>query len=512
MLGRIQDRLRRVSLCVTLTGIVALPLLFVSCNQPADESPRLVVVYTTCSLNKDYIAPYSADAIYTPNLKRFAEKSRVFARHHTEAGESGIAFASIYTGGDVRTHEVYHHPSRIPNEIEMLSESLHAAGYDTHFWDAHEMSSKRFNYGQGVDFEQVYQGLLRDKSAPFVRILERLAQDPTYKVAIIHNNAIPHWPYANPDMVAGFGKHYPEHTRDVDWKRASKMHLLFQEQMLELQYNYPETIEKLGLSGDDADQLAAYLEAAYKTQINILDGIFGGVMDAIREAGLEDDSLVAFTSDHGELMYRENAPFKWTHSFQLSHEVMNVPLIIRSGRLGIPSKPYDAVTRSIDLAPTLTGLLGLEFEDRPDSVDLSRAVLGKEPEPALKAWFHTSFAPEVWSEEETEQWKDITLANSLFPGYKPETIWVGLRDGDTLFKHRTLDGTNYVCEAYDLAADPWEQNDLFDPELPAHAEARTMLGEYKAGLVEAFAAHVVENDPELDEKRLEALKSLGYVQ
>ena len=498
----------------TIFLVVVLLLLGSSCGQPSDDTPRLILIYATCSLNKNYISPYNSAVDYTPNLGAFAARARVFERHHTEAGESGIAFASLYTGGDARVHGVYYHPGWIPDEIEMLSEVLREGGYDTFFWDKHEMASKRFNYAQGVDDSHVLDEMLTDRSKTFDEILDRISRDPDYKVAILHNNAVPHWPYAHPSAVKAFGRRFPDETADVDWTRVDQAYRLFEDEMLSLQYNFDETVQRLGLSDDDLAQLTAFLEASYKTQVESLDKLFGSIQDRILETGLLDDSLTVFTSDHGELLFRDNAPFKWTHSFQLSNEVMNVPLIIGSGRPRIPAGRYQGVTRSIDVLPTVAGLLGLDGSVSGDGVDLSKALRGSADEPDLIARFHTAFSPEDWSKEEIAQWADITLANTLFPGYSPDTIWVGLRSGDLLFKHRTLRGGGWVTQAFDLAVDPGETNDIFDPASPGHLAKARRLKAYKASLEAGFLEHEAMRQLELpidEQERLEALKSLGYV-
>ena len=74
-------------------------------------------------------------------------------------------------------------------------------------------------------------------------------------------------------------------------------------------------------------------------------------MRAVDERGLRDESLVVFTADHGELLYRDNALFPWSHDFQLAPEVLRAPLLIRGP--GVAPGRAEWVTRSIDLYPTI---------------------------------------------------------------------------------------------------------------------------------------------------------------
>ena len=58
-------------------------------------------------MNREFLSPYNPAVSYTPALYRFARDAAVFTRHHTEEGQSGIAFASLLTGDQATRHGVY---------------------------------------------------------------------------------------------------------------------------------------------------------------------------------------------------------------------------------------------------------------------------------------------------------------------------------------------------------------------------------------------------------------------
>ena len=96
-----------------------------ACSAP--DPPRLVIVYATCSLGTTFLSPYHPELPLTPALQRFAEQAIVFERHQTESGQSGTAFASIFSGRQADEHGVYFHPTRLPEELLMLTEVLRTA-------------------------------------------------------------------------------------------------------------------------------------------------------------------------------------------------------------------------------------------------------------------------------------------------------------------------------------------------------------------------------------------------
>jgi choline-sulfatase len=99
-----------------------------------------------------------------------------------------------------------------------------------------------------------------------------------------------------------------------------------------------------------------------------LDEQMAKVMAALLASRFKDDTIVVFTSDHGEMLGSHGDQHQ--KMYQAYEETTHVPLIVWSGkRLGGP-RTVDALTSHVDLAPTLLGLAGID----PEPV---RAVLAR---------------------------------------------------------------------------------------------------------------------------------------
>ena len=118
--------MRRGSECgcrVSRTHVLAaIALVCLACapERPSRIYPRLVVLYATCTLNKQFLQPYDADVDYTPHLAAFGRQSLVFPRHKTESGQSGLDFASLFSGSQADRHQVYSHPARIDSDVRAV--------------------------------------------------------------------------------------------------------------------------------------------------------------------------------------------------------------------------------------------------------------------------------------------------------------------------------------------------------------------------------------------------------
>jgi arylsulfatase A-like enzyme len=170
--------------------------------------PRLVLVYATCSVNENYLAPYNSRVAYTPHLREFAEHARVFARHQTEAEISGIAFASLWTGTQAMRHGIYSHPEWLDDSNYLMAEAYAERGYETYFWNAHGLASAGLNYGQGVKPEHITSRMLTGDDPGFAKLLDRLKKDPNLRAFVMTNHTVRHRGYEMGSMD-GFCARYP---------------------------------------------------------------------------------------------------------------------------------------------------------------------------------------------------------------------------------------------------------------------------------------------------------------
>ena len=158
-------------------------------------TPRLVLLYATCSLNKDFLSPYNPSITYTPSLDRFKDHALVFNKHHTETGQSGVAFASIFSGTQATHHGVFSHPTRMADGPLLIAEAFTGAGYETFAFLYHGMASARLNYAQGVSRENAHGEPLRAENEEFRLILERLREDREYRAFVVTNFTVTHGPF-----------------------------------------------------------------------------------------------------------------------------------------------------------------------------------------------------------------------------------------------------------------------------------------------------------------------------
>lgn len=110
----------------------------------------------------------------------------------------------------------------------------------------------------------------------------------------------------------------------------------------------------------------------YCELVEKVDGQLGKVLDAVRAW---DDTIVVYTSDHGDALGEHGLPFKGPFMYE---ELIRIPLVISGpGSSGLSSRRSDLVTQT-DLAPTLASMAGIAWPGKTTGFDLTQPGRARE--------------------------------------------------------------------------------------------------------------------------------------
>lgn len=185
----------------------------------------------------------------------------------------------------------------------------------------------------------------RDPSKPFFLYLSFHRPHPPYDP--------PAWAFEHylgqaeaPQVSGDWGHHWEAHRRDGDTQAA---------------------IARL------SPQMLHRARAGYYGHMTHIDHQINRILESLADFGLAEDTVIAFTSDHGEMMgdhdmFRKALPYEGS---------ARVPLIISDSRNKQASpRTVDQVVELRDIMPTLLDLAGLEIPDSVDGVSLAPYVRG----------------------------------------------------------------------------------------------------------------------------------------
>jgi len=163
------------------------------------------------------------------------------------------------------------------------------------------------------------------------------------------------------------------------------------------------TFGALGCAGNpvvktpNLDHLAAYQEQAaaragaafsealfreyircYYGMVTMVDSYMGRILDGLKRLGLEEDTLVIYTSDHGNNVASHGFVDKGVKAFYA--EVLRVPLILRYPGHIRPGSVFQCSAESVDLMPTLLDYAGAPVAAGVQGRSLRPILEGRAPD------------------------------------------------------------------------------------------------------------------------------------
>ena len=173
--------------------------------------------------------------------------------------------------------------------------------------------------------------------------------------------------------------------------------------------------------------------------VSLIDHSIGEILAALEKLGYAENTLVVYTSDHGDLMGDHGMIYKGPSPYD---GVIKVPLIIKAPGISKQGSVTDSLASSIDLASTILNVAGIRKRHHPpqiQGVDLTPVL--KDPDAKVRDCC-------LIEEDEEIGPLDIRLRHLITEDYKL-TIYAGNEDAGDI---------------YDRRNDPKEINNLWDKQ------------------------------------------------
>lgn len=418
---------RRKFLKAVGAGTASLPLRAEDVEKDGNQRPNVLLIVPDewraqalgCMGNRD---------LQTPNLDRLASEGVLFRHTLANSPVCCPARANILTGTYAGTNGMVANDLRLRESETTLGELFRKAGYHTgyigkwhldggprlpgfipvgprrhgfDFWAANECWH---NYFYGWYFRDENKPIITTKYDPegwtdlAIEFL-RGHQDRKEPFFLVVAPAAPHDPYTAPESYLK----------------------LYHPDSLTMRPNWVE-----GTKGCGRKEIAAYYAA-----ITAIDAQIGRLMQVLRELGLQENTIVFFTSDHGNMLGSHGKILKrkpWEESIRVPG-ILRYPAKVQGGGQS------EILLSHVDIAPTLLSFCGLSVPAHMQGADLSQTVLSASQEGPSSAFFQI-FGP--------------YHAGGLLHA------WRGVRTRQTMYA-RTKSGPWVL---YDLRNDSFEMNNL----------------------------------------------------
>ena len=353
------------------------------------KRPHIVLIQGD-QLAANALAPYGNKVAKAPNIESLAASGVVFANAYCNSPLCAPSRASMMTGRLPSDIGVYDNAAELPSSTLTIAHHLRLAGYRTvlagkmHFVGPDQLHGFEerlttdiypadFGWTPSWDGPDMVKDHLRNamddvRNAGVVETSLQLRYDESVAaaaVARIQDAAAPSTD-APLFLVASFTHpHDPFVITQEYWDRYDgvdiDMPTVGPLPHAERDPHSARLAEVLGF--DDARLTADEVRRArraYYGEISYLDDKVGQIIEALDDAGMLDNTVIVFTSDHGEMLGERGQWFKMSF-FDGS---ARVPLIV-SGVDVVPRKVDDVVSL-VDLLPTLVALSGRHLESTTD--------------------------------------------------------------------------------------------------------------------------------------------------
>ena len=442
-------------LSTLILQVFILLTLLVSCGKPMQPNVVVIVIDT---LRADRVGPEAA--ALTPYLGKFAQGAVSFDQCHAHAPWTLPSCAAILSGVHPAEHGAGGNLDAgmrgLGQDVGTLVQPFTQAGYDTHAIVNVAFLDKTFGVTRdfgGLDAVYFSSNTEVRRAAPTTQAaLKWLDQERDEPFLLFVHYFDPHAVYDPPQP---FRRRF---AKDQDKKDES--------------FVFGTRKHMMALRAGQLDlnpRLIGRAEALYNGEVAYTDAEVGRLLDGLSQRGLDENSIVVITGDHGE-EFLDHGGFE--HGHTLYDELTHVPLLIRVP--GKESKGVSQIVRHVDLAPTLCELADLG----PLESFVGRSLVGlmdgtdDQPRPVLAQG-------NMWG-------PDLTSYRSAG--------WKLIRAGDG------------QQELYNLSLDPREQTNL----AASDGEALTRLAQELDLALRGMAALGGSNQVKVTPELQAWMQALGY--
>ncbi len=308
------------------------------------ENAILIIIDT---LRADHVGCYGYGRPLTPRIDELAAEGIRFDTCIAQAPWTIPSIMSIMTSMYPSVNGIMDDQGRLDPMRQTLAEAFLAAGFRTAGIVSHTFVDSRFGFGKGFEIfedEKVIQEPADRITDLAISILEEV-KDERFFLFIHYFD--PHFPYEPPAPYDTIQVTPGVDVESMSWKEMKRFaHVRNPVPQAELN-------RIVGL---------------YDGEIAFTDVMIGRLIEYLKTSGIYDNTIIALTSDHGE-EFKDHGSMG--HTRTLYDEVIRVPLLIRDPGSQARGVVVEEQVRSMDIAPTLLGAVGVGIPVDFQGFDLS---------------------------------------------------------------------------------------------------------------------------------------------
>ena len=463
--------------------LIAVNLFYGCKNSEESIKPNIIYIlvdqlrYQSCGFAGD-------DKAHTPNIDQLADEGVIFSNAISSMPVCSAYRASLFTGKYTTSTGMVINELRMNTNHKFMANCFSDTGYQTGYIGKWHLYSNQLGHHEDPKNSFIPPGP------------DRLGFDGYWAAYNFHHEYYNTYYHTNSSKKIYYGKNTYEPDAQTDmainyikgakksnmpfflflsigtphdpWKTNNvpeKYYDMFKKVKFPVTPNYKQEIDPYGDDWSNLEKspesIDEWMSVYYAMTANI-DWNVGRLLKAVQTEGIQDNTIIVFTSDHGEMFGAQGRMKKNT----FYEEAARVPFIVR-WPLKIPAGHIsDACLGTVDIMPTLLSLVGLDIPEGVEGMDLSHSAMNKKGSEPAAAFMQNTGACAIW--EDGHEWRALRDKQFTYAIYRV--------DGHELF--------------FDNINDPYQMNNLAnDPQYSEYmAKFRKMLEERMDSINDTFEA------------------------
>lgn len=461
-----------------------------------NEKPNIILI-ECCTLRADHMSCYGYHRETTPFLSSLAQEGLLFTNTFSQSTWTAASNASLFTSLYPVAFRSKKSHIRINKEINTLAEVLKGNGYRTCAVSSNANVFRKGGFAQGFDSfyelwkkkDSIYQSIKNPEiflypTAHDVNSVAKqwLKNNYREKFFLFVLYIDPHFPYLIPEeSEIKYGGDYngpiiSSIPQIADTLKNEKSTGKLVDEWLHFCNSFWKRFRN-----NQEDR--RHIIALYDTKINYVDKHAGQLLGTLEELGIKDDTLIIFTSDHGESLFERG--MRGHHGLPYDEQI-HIPLLISYPKRLPVNKIINSQVQHIDIMPTVLDILDISTDFKLQGKSLL-PYLTEEQQHEINDWTYS----------------DVITENDVFAR--------GIRNQE--WKLITTDKPRKE-RLYNVKQDPEELNDLAATHKAPLQTLKGNLATYKKNLKELGLNESMRPKHRRipDQERLEQLRALGYIQ
>ncbi|MCC8089317.1 MAG: arylsulfatase [Rikenellaceae bacterium] len=381
-----------------ISGIVmaTVPLMNGCAEVKAEEPPKPNIIYILADdLGYGDLSCYGQQHFQTPNLDRMADEGIKFTQHYAGASMSAPSRCALMTGMHTGHATIRDNFSATRERVPLTPEDVTIAklfqneGYSTAMfgkWGLGELNTTGVPTEQGFD---KFFGYINQRDAHSYYPVQ--LQCNTGNVELAENENGQHGIYSH-DLIHDKAMKYIREQAESEapflvfltYTLPHAELLVPDDDLMKFVGKFPE-VPYPGGQGGERYLPQPYPKAAYAGMVTRLDRNVGELFDLLKELGIDDNTIVMFTSDNGPHQEGGNDPEFFNSSGGLRgikrsfyEGGIREPMIVRWPEKIQPGTVTDHISAFWDVMPTMCEIAGIGYPDNIDGVSFLPVLKGAE--------------------------------------------------------------------------------------------------------------------------------------